>query len=94
MQVPSTAVPDTQFKSLNVLESNFERKCQICATLQATAIAQTIRYSGNNDCSAVSVIHSPRTDSANSHAASEDEAENLSTQIYLEMEISDLTLDN
>lgn len=94
MQVSSATVPDTLLKILNVLKSNFERKYQICAMMQARAIVQMIRYSGNNDCSAVSAIRSPRIDCPNCAPLSEDEAENLPTQIYLEMEISGPTLDN
>lgn len=93
-QVSSATVPDTLFKILNFRKSNFERKCQICAMMQARAIVQMIRYGGNNDCSAVSAIRSPRIDCPNCAPPSEDEAENLPTQIYLEMEISGPNLDN
>ena len=93
-QVSSATVPDTLFKILNFRKSNFERKCQICAMMQARAIVQMIRYGGNNECSAVSAIRSPRIDCPNCAPPSEDEAENLPTQIYLEMEISGPNLDN
>lgn len=92
--IPSVTAPDTLFEILNFLKSNFGRKCQICAMMQARAIVQMIRYSGNNDCSAVSAIRSPRIDCPNCAPLSEDEAENPPTQIYLEMEISGPTLDN
>lgn len=62
--------------------------------MQARAVVQMIRYSGNNDCSAVSAIRSPRIDCPNCAPLSEDEAENLPTQICFEMEISGPTLDN
>ena len=91
-QVSPATVPDTL--NLSVLKSNFERRCQICATMQARAKVQMIRYSGNNDSSVVSAIRSPRIDCPNCAPLSGDEAENLPTQIYLEMEISGPTLDN
>lgn len=73
-QVPSATIADTLFKILNVPKSHFERNCQICATMQATAIVQMIRYSGNNECIAVSSICSPSIDCPNCAPLSEHEA--------------------